>query len=358
MSKPATEVKLTLEDTETLQRWCRASTTEQRLALRARIVLAAARNESTIRIARREKVRGATVSKWRQRYAQQGPRGLQDAPRPGPRRRYTTATQQRVLKQLDQPPPPGYARWNGRLLAQALGDVSPRQVWRILSRLKICLARRRRWCISTDPEFAPKAADIVGIYLHPPENAVVLSVDEKPHIQVLERAQGYLRLPNGKTLSGFSHDYKRHGTTTLFAAFNVLTGQVPLVHHRGRRRRREFLDFMNELVALYDPDQVIHVILDNLSTHKPKHDRWLARHPNVHFHFTPTRASWLNQIECWFSILVRQALQGASFTAAQELRQAIDRFIESYNPHAVPFEWKKEKVHSVHPERYYSDLCH
>ena len=155
-----------------------------------------------------------------------------------------------VLKQLDQPPPPGYARWNGRLLAEALGEVSPRQVWRLLSRLKISLARRRRWCISTDPEFARKAADIVGIYLHPPENAVVLAVDEKPHLQVLERAQGYLRLPNGRTLSGFSHDYQRHGTTTLFAAFNVLTGQVPVVHHRHRRRRREFLDFMNEVIGL------------------------------------------------------------------------------------------------------------
>jgi transposase len=358
MSKLATEVKLTPEDGKVLREWSQASTTEQRLALRARVILAAARNESTTRIAARERVRAATVSKWRQRYARWGLGGLHDAPRPGPRRRYDEATEQRVLKQLDQPPPPGYARWNGRLLAQALGDVSPRQVWRILSGREISLARRRRWCISTDPEFARKAADIVGIYLHPPENAVILCVDEKPHIQVLERAQGYLRLPNGKTLSGFSHDYKRHGTTTLFAAFQVLTGHVPLVHHRQRRRRREFLDFMNELVAAYDADQVIHVVLDNLSTHKPKHDRWLARHPNVHFHFTPTRASWLNQVECWFSILSRQALQGASFTSAGQLREAIDQFIESYNPRAVPFEWKKEKVHSVHPTRYYADLRH
>jgi transposase len=357
MSRRAIEVKLTQEDEHTLRHWMRASTTEQRLTVRARIVLAAARGETTSRIAGRERLRVATVSKWRRRYAQRGLLGLQDA-RPGPQRRYGEATQQRVLRQLDQPPPSGYARWNGRLLAEALGDVSPRQAWRVLSRQGIQLARRRRWCISTDPQFGPKAADIVGIYVHPPENAVVLSVDEKPHIQVLERAQGYLRLPNGKTLSGFSHDYKRHGTTTLFAAFNVLTGQIPLVHHRQRRRRREFLDFMNELVAAYGPERGIHVILDNLSTHKPKHDRWLARHPNVHFHFTPTRASWLNQIECWFSILGRLALQGASFTSAQELRRAIDRFIESYNPRAVPFEWKKEKVHSVHPKPYYADLRH
>jgi transposase len=354
VSKPATKVRLTQEDEGTLQRWIRASTTEQRLALRARIVLAAAHDESTTRIARREKVRGATLSKWRQRYVKRGLVGLQDAPQPGPQRDYDETTQQQVLKQLDQPPPPGNARWDRRLLVEALSDVSPRQVWRVLSRQGIQLARRRSWCICAGPEFGPKAADMLGIYPHPPENAVVVTVDEKPPIQVLERAQGYLRLPNRKTLSSFSHDYKRHGTTTLFAAFNILTGQVPLGQHRQRRPWREFLDFMNELVAAYDPDQVIHVIVDNLSSHKPKHDCWLARHPNVHFHFTPTHASWLNQIECWFSILSPQALQGASFTSASELRQAIDCFIENYNPRAVPFEWKKEKVDSVHPKLSYA----
>jgi transposase len=358
MSKRALEVRLTPEDKATLERWVRSPRGEQRLALRARIVLAAADGEATQGIAVREKVRRATVSKWRRRYAEQGLAGLQDAPRCGRRHRYDASVERQVLTQLDQPPPPGYVRWNGRLLADALGDVSSRQVWRILSRHKIHLARRRSWCLSTDPEFAPKAAAIVGLYLDPPENAVVVSVDEKPHIQALERAQGYLRLPNGQALTGFSHEYKRHGTTTLFAALNVLTGQVDLVHHRQRRRRRQFLDFMNDVVQAYGPKPAIHVILDNLNTHKPKHDRWLARHPHVHFHFTPTHASWLNQIECWFSILGRQALKGASFTSPRQLREAIDRFIESYNPRAVPFEWKKEKVHSVHPQRYYADLRH
>ncbi|MGH9433760.1 MAG: IS630 family transposase [Terriglobia bacterium] len=358
MSKKALEVKLIPEDKATLQRWASAPTTEQRLMLRARILLAAAGGEATQSIAGREKVRRATISKWRRRYRERGLAGLQDAPRSGPPRRYGESAERRVLTQLDQAPPLGYARWNGRLLAGILGDISPRQVWRILSRHKIHLARRRSWCISTDPEFAPKAAAIVGLYLHPPEYAVVVSVDEKPHIQALERAQGYLRLPNGQALRGFNHEYKRHGTTTLFAALNVLTGQVDLVHHRQRRRRRQFLEFMNDLVAAHDPRQEIHVILDNLNTHKPKHDRWLARHPRVHFHFTPTHASWLNQIECWFSILGRQALKGASFTSPGQLREAIDRFIESYNPRAVPVEWKKEQVHSVHPKRYYADLCH
>lgn len=154
----------------------------------------------------------------------------------------------------------------------------------------------------------------MGLYLSPPENAVVLCVDEKPSIQALERAQGWLRLPNGKALTGFSREYKRHGATTLFAALEVATGQVKGGHYK-RNRRREFLDFMNELVVGYPDDMELHVILDNLSTYKPKHDRWLARHQNARFHFTPTHASWLNMIEVWYSILWRHTLRGASFTS-------------------------------------------
>ena len=166
------------------------------------------------------------------------------------------------------------------MVATALGEVSPDEVWRVLRRHGIHLRRRRSWCISTDPEFAPKAADIIGLYLAPPANAIVISVDEKPHIQALERAKGYLRLPNGTALRGFSHEYKRHGTSTLFAALNIATGQLTAGHY-ARRRRREFLDFMNDVVAGY-PDQELHIVLDNLNTHKPKHDHWLARHPRVH----------------------------------------------------------------------------
>jgi transposase len=216
------------------------------------------------------------------------------------------------------------------------------------------LQRRRSWCISTDPEFARKAADIVGLYLHPPENAVVLSVDEKPHIQALERAQGWLRLPDGKALTGFSHEYKRHGTSTLFAALEVATGQVKAGHFH-RRRRRDFLAFLNEVVAAY-PQRQLHVIVDNLNTHKPKQDRWLRQHPQVHLHFTPTHASWLNQIEVWFSLLARQALRGASFTSVRQLREAIDAFITVYNPQAVAFEWTKREVWSVEPKHKYAYL--
>jgi len=296
------------------------------------------------------------VSKWRTRYAKRGLAGLADGPRPGPTRRYDpTTTERRILAQLDEPPPSGHATWTGALVAQALRDVPKHHVWRVLRQRGIQLQRRRSWCLSTDPEFAPKAADIVGLYLHPPDNAVVLSVDEKPHIQALERAQGYLRLPNGTAVRGVSHEYKRHGTTTLFAALNVLTGQVAVAQHTHRRRRREFLAFMNAVVAA-PPGRELHVVLDNLNTHKPKHDRWLTRHPTVHFHFTPTHASWLNQIECWFSILSRRTLRGASFTSPAQVRHAIDAFIHRYNPDAVPFEWTKQVVHAVHPKPRYADL--
>ena len=207
-------------------------------------------------------------------------------------------------------------------------------------------------CVSTDPEFAAKAADIVGLYLDPPENAVVVCVDEKPSIQALERAQGYVRLPRGAALSGFSHRYQRHGTTTLFAALEVATGHIQAGHAK-RRRRREFLDFMNDVVAAYPAGQALHVILDNLNTHKPKRDRWLARHPNVHFHFTPTNACWLNLIEIWFSILSRRALHGASFTSPRQLRNAI----AAYNAKAHPFEWKKQRVYQGRLHDTYAELC-
>jgi transposase len=325
------------------------------LAQRGRVILAAASGQSTTAVAQAEDLRPASVSKWRVRFARAGLVGLQDAPRPGAVRRYGPPTERRILVKLDEPPPSGHATWTGALVARTLGDVSKHQVWRVLRTRGIHLQRRRSWCISTDPQFAAKAADIVGLYLDPPENVVVLSVDEKPHIQALERAQGYLKLPNGQAVTGFSHEYKRHGTTTLFAALEVLTGQVR-GGHAHRRRRRDFLAFLNEVVALY-PGKELHVVLDNLNIHKPKHDRWRARHPNVQFHFTPTHASWLNQIECWFSILSRRALRGASFTSPQEVREAIDRFIAAYNPQAVPFEWTKREIRNVHPKQYYANLC-
>jgi transposase len=348
-------LQISAQDRDTLQTWTRATTTEQRLVTRARIILQLADGSTNKQVAERLELREATVSKWRGRFSKAGPAGLCDEPRSGKPPTYTRETEKRVLSTLDTPPPAGYAQWNGSLISAALGDVSTSQVWRILRVHGISLQRRRSWCVSTDPQFFEKAADVVGLYLHPPDNAVVICVDEKPHIQALERAQGWLKLPDGRALTGFSHEYKRHGTTTLFAALSVATGMVKAGHY-NRRRRVEFLDFMNGVLAEY-PDEEIHVILDNLNTHKPKRDMWLARHRNVHFHYTPTHASWLNQIEVWFSILSRAALKGASFTSPGEVRDAIDAFVVAYNEDAHPFEWRKTEVHQTKPKPKYADLC-
>ena len=351
----ATRIKLNAEEREILLSWSKSGKKEHRLVERARIILMAAEGKQTKEIARELNTREARVSKWRTRFAQNGITGLGDAPRGGAPRVYNEDTERRILAVLDQSPPEGYATWNGKLIAEHLGDVSEHYVWRMLRRHGIQLQRRRSWCISTDPEFAAKAANIIGLYLDPPENAVVLCVDEKPSIQALERAQGWLRLPNGKALTGYNHEYKRHGTTTLMAALEVATGLVKAGHF-NRRRRREFLSFMYQVVADY-PGQEIHVILDNLSTHKPKHDHWSALHKNVRFHFTPTHASWLNQIEIWFSILSRKALKGASFTSPRQVREAIDKFIKVHNKNAAPFQWRKTKVYSKGLINNYSDLC-
>ena len=182
-----------------------------------------------------------------------------------------------------------------------------------------------------------------------------MCVDEKPASQALERAQGYLRLPNGRALTGFSHNYKRHGTTTLFAALEVATGLIQAGHY-NHRRRREFLDFMNGIVSQYPLKQKLHVILDNLNTHKSKHGRWFTRHKNVHFHFTPTHASWLNQVEVWFSILTRRVLRNGSFTSPRQVREAINRFLKAYNQDAAPFEWTKQVVHQTPLKKRYADL--
>ena len=212
-----------------------------------------------------------------------------------------------------------------------------------ISRRKgISFQRQRSWCISTDKNFASKAADIVGLYLAPPLNAVVLCVDEKPSIQALERKTGYIKTDSGKVIRAYKSTYKRHGTLNLFAALEVSTGKI-----QGKvtetKKRVDFKSFMDEIVTEYSPDQEIHVILDNYCTHK-KNGEWLLKNKNVHFHFTPTSASWLNQVEIWFGIFSRKALQGASFTSPRELRQSIEDFIKRYNPDSRPFKWRKREV--------------
>jgi len=356
MAYTSTAILLSAEESSVLEKNVRAAKTEQRLAFRSRIILLAAEGIGTNAIAAQLQTTPATVSKWRVRFARMGLEGLSDAPRSGAPGRYSEETERRILSQLDEAVPEGETVWTARLLARALGDVSEDHIWRVFRKHGIHLQRRRSWCLSTDPEFAAKAADIVGLYLAPPENALLISVDEKPSIQALERAQGYLRFSDGQTYRGFSDRYKRHGTTTLFGALEVATGMVTTGHYK-RRRRIELLDFMNKLVRQYPPDQEIHVILDNLSTHSKKGGTWLARHPHVHFHFTPTNASWLNQIEVWFSILTVRVLRNGSFTSAKELRGAIERFTGAWCEDCSPFAWTKEEVHQVTLKRSYADLC-
>lgn len=349
----ATAILLTEAERAELEALARSTKTQYRLRQRARIVLLAADGMATRAIGRAVGCTTGIASKWRVRYAEARLAGLDETGNRGNDAKYSAETDKRILAVLDGPVPKGYARWTGPLIAAALGDVDVQYVWRFLRAQNIDLAARKSWCESNDPDFAAKAAEIVGLYLNPPENALVLAVDEKPSIQALERRQGYLKLANGRALTGQSHDYKRHGTATLFAAFNILTGKVMGQHYK-RRRRIEFLDFMNRIVAA-NPGREIHVILDNLSTHKPKDDRWLKRHPNVHFHFTPTKASWLNQMEIWFSILSGKSLSGASFDSVDQLKAHIEAFIESYNETAKPFVWQKSRVHQKRLKPRFAD---
>src|SRR6202521_1261178 len=281
MIPEAREVHLSRKDRKVLEACCRSPVTIQRDLKRARIVLLAAAGRSTRSIAKGVGVQRRIVSLWRHRYADHGLEGLQDKPRPGKQPIYTKATDKRILKLLDKPPPEGFARWTGPLLAGALGDVDVQYVWRFLRSHKIDLAARKSWCESNDPNFTAKAADVVGLYVAPPEKAIVLCVDEKPSIQALERAQGYLKLPNGRALTGQSHDYKRHGTTTLFAALDIATGKI-IATHSKRRRRVEFLDFINAIVAA-ERGREAPLVLDTPRTHKKTPD-WLALQASVHFH--------------------------------------------------------------------------
>lgn len=305
-------------------------------------------------VAQRSNTRPNTVIKWRERFVAHGLRGLEDLPRPGAKPIYGENFRNRVLSTLESPPPPGQAAWDGPAVAAAVGG-SVHAVWRVLRKEGICLQRQRSWCVSTDKEFAAKAADIVGLYLNPPENALVISVDEKPSIQALERTTGYVETDNGKIVRGFKSTYKRHGTLNLFAALEVATGQIK-TRKTVLKRREEFLEFMDQVVADSPPDRELHVILDNYCTHK-KCDPWLAKNPHVHFHFTPTSASWLNQVEIWFGIMSRKALRGASFKNVEELGRAIDAFIAAYNPTAKPFKWRKREVKGAQLKNTIVNLC-
>jgi transposase len=354
MARNAPRISCGPEDLQALERFAASRTESKRMVERAKIVLGCLAGKRVKEIARACHTRPNTVIKWRQRFAQNGLAGLCDAPRPGAKPVYGVDFRNRVLALLEEPPPKGQACWDGPAVAAALGG-SVHAVWRVLRREGICLQRQRSWCVSTDKEFAAKAADIVGLYLNPPEKALVISVDEKPSIQALERKTGYVETDNGKIVRAYKSTYKRHGTLNLFAALKVATGEVRTAITQ-LKRREEFLQFMDQVVAESAPDQELHVILDNYCTHK-KCDAWLAKHPQVHFHFTPTSASWLNQVEIWFGILSRKALRGLSARSTAELRQAIQEFVAAYAKHAKPFKWRKREVKGSQLRNTIVNLC-
>jgi len=329
------------EDRPTLLRWANSRTLSKQVVDRATMLLDCEAGKPINEIAAKLNTYPNKVIEWRNRYIELGLKGLQDKHRSGRPAKYGTALRNRVLALLGEKAPKGLAFWDGPVLATEL-NVPVYAIWKILRKEGISLQRQRSWCISTDKNFAPKAADIVGLYLSPPLNAVVLCVDEKPSIQALERKTGYIKTDNGKIVRAYKSTYKRHGTLNLFGALEVSTGKI-----KGKvtetKKRKDFQEFMDEVVGEYASDQEIHVILDNYCTHK-KNEDWLEKKKNVHFHFTPTSASWLNQVEIWFGIFSRKALRGASFASPQELRQRIEDFIDRYNPDSKPFKWRKREV--------------
>lgn len=355
MPRHAPTLECSVEDRESLISITKSLSEEARTVMRARIILARLEGKEIQQVARELRISVPTVTKWCRRFSLWGLRGLGDEPRSGKPVKYDTAFRNGVLALLEQPPPPGMSHWDGPAVAERLGS-SVHAVWRVLRREGIHLQRHRSWCVSTDKEFAPKAADVVGLYLNPPLNAVVLSVDEKPSIQAIERLSGYVETDTGKIVRAMKSTYKRHGTLNLFAALEVGTGQVK-TKITEYKKRADFQSFLDGVLAEQPADKEIHVILDNYSTHK-KNDAWLAKFDGrVQFHFTPTSASWLNQIEIVFSLLQRKALSGASFKNKDQLRDAIEAFIRRHNEQAKPFRWRKREVKGSQLRNTIVNLC-
>jgi len=309
-----------------------------RLVERAQIVLLAAEGLRNDAIAERLSTSRYKVSRWRERYARHGFAGIEkDAPRPGRTPAITAETVERIVQMTTQERPSRATHWSTRTLATVVG-VSPSSVRRVWKAHGLKPHRVKSFKISNDPAFAEKLEDIVGLYLNPPEHAVVLSLDEKSQIQALDRTQPGLPLKPGR-LQTMTHDYKRHGTTTLFAALNTLDGRV-IGQCMERHTHREWLRFLKLLDAQTPAEKTLHVIADNYATHKhPKVLRWLRRHPRLQMHFTPTSASWLNMIERFFRDLSSQRIRRGVFRSVPELVTVIESYIASHNQHPKPFIW-------------------
>jgi len=339
LGRPVPPIVLTTDERDTLERWTRRPTTAQALALRARLVLRCATGETATAIARDLHVTKQTVGKWRGRFVARRLDGLLDEPRPGVPRKITDAHVERVLTATLESTPRDATHWSTRSLAQHC-DMSQTAIARIWKAFALQPHRVDTFKLSKDPLFIDKVRDIVGLYLDPPARALLLSVDEKSQIQALDRTAPLLPMRPGQ-VERRTHDYVRHGTTSLFAALDVASGRVIGECHR-RHRSREFLRFLDTIDHTVSADLDIHLILDNYGTHKTAQvRRWFARHPRFHLHFTPTSASWLNLVERWFATLTQKQIKRGAHRSTRALETAIREYLTVSNEAPRPFVWHK-----------------
>lgn len=328
------------EDRQELEAILRSPKSPQSLVSRAKVILLTAEGRTPEEVATTLATTTRAVYRWRKRFKEHGLAGLHDRPRSGQPRKLSEKVIREVLRLSVKCIPKEATHWSVRLMAKAAG-ITTWQVRQIWDAADLKPHRLKTFKISNDPEFAEKVMDVVGLYMNPPENAVVLSVDEKTQIQALDRTQPMLPMKPGQ-IERRTHDYKRNGTASLYAAFDILTGKV-IGRVTKRHRAKEFLDFLRQIERSVPKELDLHVILDNSSTHKtPEVKKWLEQHPRFILHFTPTSASWLNAVEGWFAQLERRAIHRGVFTSVKELRDEIQRFIKAHNANsAKPFKWTK-----------------
>jgi transposase len=340
MWNPTDSLRMTVEQKQTLGAWIRAKTTPQRIVLRSRICLLAAEGISNNAIAHRLETSRPTVLLWRKRFNEAGPSGLsEDAPHGPSAQRLSPRKVRAIVEATLQTTPPDATHWSTRTMANAQG-VSHASVARIWDAHGLKPHRSKTFKLSTDRRFVEKLTDVVGVYLNPPDKALVLCVDEKSQGQALDRTQPGLPMKKGRC-GTMTHDYKRHGTTCLFAALNVLDGTVIGTCY-PRHRHEEFLKFLRTIDRDTPHGVALHLILDNYGTHNhPQVKTWLEKHPRFHLHFTPTSASWLNLVERWFGEITRKRIRRGVFKSVPELVAAIDEFIRLTNKNPKPFVWTK-----------------
>ncbi len=337
--RPKAELVVSDDDRETLVRWTRRHKTGQSLALRARIVLEASTGATNLQVAARLRTTNATVGKWRARFIERGVAGLLDEPRCGAPRKISDEQVEAVGVRTLETTPRDATHWSVRSMAAESGLTRPtvHRIWRAFG---LQPHRTENFKLSNDPQLVEKVRDIVGLYIDPPDRAVVVCVDEKTQIQALDRTQPVLPMRPGQA-ERRSFDYRRHGTTSLFAALMVATGQV-VGEIRRHHRAVEFRAFLDRIDHEVPADLDVHVVLDNLSTHKtPTIQRWLVQHPRFHLHFTPTYSSWINQVERWFAELTRKQLQRGVHRSTRQLEDAIRLYLKTYNENPRQFKWVK-----------------